>query len=331
MFYDFFQNTQIFSVKKGFEPVSPNEAIVRFQNRNEIKAFFSKALKNSTNYKALKNILENFTPSYCSRSRKNKPTISESDRLQALFAEINNGNAVVVLKNDLLNPTHAQESRSNDEELSHVEKPDFKSILNQQTKHIKNVLSRILHAEYQILENVFSYNEKSTGTVPVTLDLTSVQEHSTGWKKWDDPLEIATLGAFKNVAAYSMATFFGISNSIKAAAVIGANTELISAEFCVSGKSIVTRKWYGSYAIRYNIKTLSLEIPWIKYDGSGPEERNLIELKRKDRLMFINKKIYRHPEQMIPPFQSMDEFIADYKKGLTLPEYDVHTPIILSK
>lgn len=202
--------------------------------------------------------------------------------------------------------------------------------LYRQAKHMKNVLSKLFHADYSILENVYSYDDNSTGFVPATVDLASIQEHSTGWKKWDDPFEIAALGAFKNVAAYHSASFLGLSSSIKAAAVIGANTQLISAEYLVSGKSIITQKWYGSYAIRYNIKMLSMEVPWIKYKGSGPEERRIVELKRKDRLMFINNKLYNHPEQMIPPFQSMDKYLANYRKGLKLPKHDVSTPFILN-
>jgi hypothetical protein len=295
MLYDFFQDTQKFSVKKGFEPVSPNEAIVRFQNRNEIEAFFRKAMRAGTNFQAMKNISKNFTPSYCCRSQKNKTTPSDSDRLQALYSEINNGNAVVVLKNDLLKPTLPPYSQSNEGAQASFEEPDFISVLNRQAQQMKKVLSKLLHADYHILENVFSYDENSTGYVPGTLDLASIQGHSTGWKKWDDPFEIAALGAFKNAAAYSLASFLGLSNSIKAAAVIGANTELISAEYLVSGKSIIAKKWYGSYAIRYNIRTLNMEVAWIKYKGSGPEERRIVELKRKDRLMFINNRLYNYP------------------------------------
>jgi hypothetical protein len=73
-----------------------------------------------------------------------------------------------------------------------------------------------------------------------------------------------------------------------------------------------------------------MEVAWIKYKGSGPEERRIVELKRKDRLMFINNRLYNYPEQMIPPFQSMDEYLANYRKGLTLPGHDVSTPINLS-
>ena len=64
-----------------------------------------------------------------------------------------------------------------------------------------------------------------------------------------------------------------------------------------------------------------------QFKGCGPEERTLVELKRKDRLMFHNKPVYNHPEVIIPPFMPMEIFLAEYKGKITPPEYDVYNPI----
>ena len=56
MRYDFFHNSQWFSVKKGTEPIAYNEAIVKFQGINEIEAFFNSAMRNATDCRAVHNI-----------------------------------------------------------------------------------------------------------------------------------------------------------------------------------------------------------------------------------------------------------------------------------
>jgi hypothetical protein len=331
MYYDFFQNSQRFSVKRGSEPISYDEAIVRFYDIKEIQSFFNSAMRNHTDCRAVHNIAKDFIPSNCCRPRKNRPLQSNNDRFQSLYSEISGGNVNVVLKSDNLKTAHPKNESISETGTTNFEKLDFLSVLNKQAKELKAAFSKIVHADYSILENVYYFDEHSTDYAPVTLDLSSVQEHSTGWKKWDDPFEISALGAFKAAASYTATSFLGLSESIKAAVVLGSQTELISAEYYVTGKSILRKKWYGSYAIRYNIRTLHLEVPWIKYKGSGPSERTLVELKRKDRLVFAGNKIYNHPETMIPPFHSMDKFIADYKNGLVLPDHDTNKPIILSK
>ena len=132
---------------------------------------------------------------------------------------------------------------------------------------------------------------------------------------------------FKTLATYRVAAFLKLSNDIRTAAVLGSQSELVTAQYFVTGKSIVCKKWYGSYAIRYNLRSRCFEVPWVKYRGCGPEERILVELRRKDRLVFYKKPIYNHPEVIIPPFIPMDQFLCDYKKGFPLPEHDVYKPI----
>jgi hypothetical protein len=113
-------------------------------------------------------------------------------------------------------------------------------------------------------------------------------------------------------------------------ALAGSQTELTSAQYLVTAKSIIIKKWYGSYAVRYNLGTLGFEIPWVKYIGCGAEERMIVELKRKDRLMFHTKQIYNHPEVLIPPFILMEQFLSDYQNNFTPPEHDVTIPIQIS-
>ena len=111
--------------------------------------------------------------------------------------------------------------------------------------------------------------------------------------------------------------------------LLGAQTELISEEYLVTGKSVIQKKWYGSYAIRFNLRTLTTEVPWVKFKACGPEERVLIELKRKDRFVFAKKPVYYHQEVLIPPFILMEEFLSDYEKGFVPPEYDIEKPIMI--
>lgn len=138
------------------------------------------------------------------------------------------------------------------------------------------------------------------------------------------------LGAFKAVVAFKATAFLNLNKRIIASAIGGSKLELISAEYLVTGKTIALRRWYGSYAIRFNLRTLSLEVPWVKFKKCGPEERWLVELKRRDRLRFHKRPIYNHPEVMIPPFFSMEKFLSDHKKGFSLPEHDVNKPIKIS-
>lgn len=164
--------------------------------------------------------------------------------------------------------------------------------------------------------------------MPGVIDTSSVKEHSTGWKSWEHPFEIAALGAFKNAVMFHATTFLNMSNSIRFAAMAGASTELVSAQYCVTGKSVITKPWYGSFAVRYNIKAQSWEVPWVKFKGCGPEKRRMVELKRKDRLVFSNNPIpYSTKEdQIIPPFSLMEKFLSDYQIGFHFPEHNINKP-----
>ncbi len=222
---------------------------------------------------------------------------------------------------------HKNEETVKGDDKNFFDKFDFIEFAKEQANHLKKIYSKMVLADYPILEQVFNYDENSTGAVPAIIDQSSVKEHSTGWNSWDDPFEISALGLFKAFATYKVSKFLNLSDNIMMIALAGSQTELVSAKYFVTGKSINIKRWYGSYAVRYNLRTLKFEVPWVKFRGCGLEERMLVELKRKDRLMFHKKPIYNHPEVNIPPFISMDQFLSDYGKKFTPPEYDIQKPI----
>lgn len=332
MLGEFIKDAQKFSIKKSVEALKPDEAIVKFKDSRGIQTFFNDAMKNKMNSDSIQRMAGSIAPSYIRRSLKSPPPLSERERLDFLFSEIAKGNANVVLRNDTfyLEPKKSSPPPPKDEEKGFFKNIDFAKIAERQVNHLKKIYSKMVHTGYSMLEKVYHYDENSTGPVPGVVDTSSVQKHSTGWKSWDNPFEIASLGAFKAAFTYSAGAFLKLSASIKAAAIVGSQTELVSAQYSVTAKTVVTKKWYGSYAMRFNFLTLTIEIPWIKFDGCGPEEKRIVELKRKDRLVFHNKPIYNHPEVIIPPSISMDKYLADYKNSFSLPEHDVNKPIKVS-
>ena len=328
MHTEFVKNTRKFGVKRSIESIHANEAIVKFENSSEMQAFFEDSMRNVANLRAIRSIADDIAPSYIRRSLRSAPPLSEQQRLDYLFSEIDKGQAYVVLKNNQLESvSKAKKPKQATKEQDFFERLNLYQFTGNQVDQLKNIFSKIVHADYSILETVFTYNEDTVENIPVVIDPSSVNEHSSGWTSWDKPFEIAVLGAFKAVATYHVAAFLNISNSIRAAALTGSQTELVSAQYNVTGKSIVRKKWYGSYAIRYNLKKLSWEIPWVKFKGCGPEERVLVELKREDRLMFHKKPVYNHNAQIIPPFMSMEKYLSAYRNGLPMPEHDVNKPI----
>jgi hypothetical protein len=113
----------------------------------------------------------------------------------------------------------------------------------------------------------------------------------------------AEQGAFKSAAAFHLGSFLGWNNKIIAAAMLGSQAELLTGQYCITGKSILGKPWYGSYAISYNISSRCWEIPCIRFKGTGPYERILVELTRKDRLLMHSKAVYEHANTIIPPFK----------------------------
>lgn len=320
MFYEFIVNTQKYCVKTGSDKIGSDEAIIKFEHKRQIQAFFGNAIKYGNNSTSIQRIAQDVAAPYC--CSKNAPKRPDRDLLQNLYSDIDSGKLAVVLKSSILKVNDAE---IKNDAIDGSFNLDLLASAKKYSNHIKLACSKFVHSEYHILEKVIHFNEDSVG-VPVVIDPTSVQVHETGWKAWDNPIEIAALGALKAAFVFRAGEFLNFSKSVLAAAMIGAQIELVSGQYYVTGKSILCKKWFGSYAVRFNLKTLSFEIPWIKFKKCGPPERILVELNRKDRLSRHNKLLYNHPEILIQPFVKVEKFIADCKNGFAPPEHDVIEP-----
>lgn len=297
---------------------------------NEIQTFFDNAMKNRFNSAAIQRIAKDVAPSYCCRSIKHRRLPSAQERLEILYSEIEKGRARVVLINDSLKAAHKQNVpvEKNDKNLS--EKLDFFEFLKNQLNHLKKIYSNIIHADYHFLDKIIHVDEYTTA-VPVIIDPSSIKEHSTGWKDWDDPFEIGMFGALKASVIFNLAVATKLNNSAFMAAAAGYVSEGVKCQYKMTGKSIACKQWYGSYCIRFNIKAWYYEIAWIKYDKSGPNERILVELNRADRVMKEKNELFKLGPKLIQPLITMEEFLSNYKNIFVPPEHDVNTPISLNK
>lgn len=309
----FYNGTQKFSVKRASDTVCSDEAVVHFKDRPEIQTFFDKAVQSRISLSVIQQIAKDIAPTFCRPHINSRPQLTTQERMDHLFSELDKGKVRVVLKNEALKPAQKKSpSPKEKNEKGFLERIDFKSFIDKEVMHLKKIFSKMMHANYSIILKEYHFDKNSTEYAPYVIDTNSVKTHSTGWTSWDDPFEIAVFGAFKNLAVYQISEFIKLSNTGRIAAGIGANTELISAQYLATGKSIICKAWYGSYAIRFNLKTCSLEIPWIRFDGCGAEERMLVELKRKDRIQYFKQPFYTTSgEIFIPPFSSMDTFITN--------------------
>jgi hypothetical protein len=197
--------------------------------------------------------------------------------------------------------------------------------------HLGKVYSKMVHADYHFLEKIVHVDENTTDAVPVIIDPASIKEHSTGWKDWDDPFEYSMFGALKALVIFNLATATKLSNNAFMAAAAGYVSEGVKCQYNMTGKSIRCKQWFGSYCIRFNMKTWDYELAWIKYNSSGQNERILIELNRSDRVVKENNVLFKLGPKLIPPLITMEEFLSDHKKGLAPPEHDVNSPISLNK
>jgi hypothetical protein len=105
-------------------------------------------------------------PSYCCRSIKHKRVHSDQELLKILYSQIENGDARVVLINDGLKAAHKQNVPIEKDEKNLSEKFDFIDFAERQAIYLNKVFSKMVHADYPILEKVFHYDENSTGAVP---------------------------------------------------------------------------------------------------------------------------------------------------------------------
>jgi hypothetical protein len=323
MLREFTVDTQKFTIKTCFDRPCLDEAKIRFESREQAQAFFAHALQFGGNSKHIRQIAKNVATSYC--PTKNAPKPTDNDFLQNMISDIASGKLSILLKNVGLKRSSAAPDISGKDVPFNF---DFLQLARNYSNDIKAACRRLVNREYHILEKVFHFEEGADSTLRI-VDTGSVKVHETGWRSWDNPFEIAVLGAFKAAVVFHAGEFLNLSKSIVAAALIGSQTEFVSGQYFVTGKSVNCKNWYGSYAIRFNLRTFSLEIPWIKFNKCGPVERMLVELKRKDRLVMLDKSLYNHPEMLISPFIPMEQFLSDYKKGFAPPEHDVNKPIRL--
>ena len=326
----FYKNTHQFSVKKTIEPLLPDEAIIQFRNKQEIHNFFSNATKTQMNLPAIQQIAEDISPTFSQRHLKNQPQLSNQERMDFLFSELEKGNARVILKNESIKTKpETTTSPKNEYKNNTLFNFDITKFVKNQVEHLKKVYAKIIPADFSLIETVYQYDENSSGPVPITLDLSTIEEHSTGWKDWDDPFEYGMLGVAKALLVFDLAMATKLSQSKFLAAASGYILEGIKCQYNIVGKSIICRKWYGSFSIRFNLKSWQPEIAWVKYKHSGQNERLLFDLKRADRMLKDKKVLFTLPANDICPVLSGDDLLTEYKKGVVPPEKNVTKPIPL--
>lgn len=252
------------------------------------------------------------------------------ERLKILYSQIENGRARVVLINNSLKAAHKQNVPIEKNDKNLFKKFDFFEFLKNQVNHLKKIYSNIIHTNYHFLDKIVHVDEYTTA-VPVIIDPSSIKEHSTGWKDWDDPFEIGMFGALKASIIFNLAVATKLNKSAFMAAAAGYISEGVKCQYKMTGKSITCRQWYGSYCIRFNIKEWYYEIAWIKYNKSGSNERILVELNRADRVLKENNELFKLGPKLIKPFITMEEFLSNYKNSFVPPEYNVNTPISLNR
>lgn len=325
-----YKNTQQFSVKRAMDPLCPDEAVVQFHNRQEIETFFNNAAKNQANIPSLHRIAEHIAPKYCRRHVNSRPQLTIQERMDYLLMEVGTGNAKVVLKEPALKPiqeTKDLQKKQDKNDFFHF--LDIREIVNTHLKQLKKAYSKIVPADFSFLETTYQYDENSTGAVPVILDLNSIKEHSTGWKDWDNPFEYGMLGVAKALVVFDLALAMKLGSSKFFAAAAGFILEGVKCQYNITGNSILCRRWYGAFSIRFNLKLWQPEIAWVKYQNSGENERMLFEIKRADRVLKDTNVLYTAPAESIVPFLSGENLISEYKKGIIPPESNVTTPIPL--
>ena len=196
MFSDFIKDTQRFCVIKNSEKNSQSEGLeIKFQNRHEIQNFFENTMKDTANRYLIPKIAQYFYPSFCCRSSKPRPQPSIQQCLENLFANIEAGNLSVIFKKNNLfleqNKLNQFEDRMKD--LVNDSYVDFKKFAEGCSKKIVELFSKLYHADYYIFEKVFHCDENTIGPIPAIIDVSSIKDHSTGWRTWDDPFELSVL------------------------------------------------------------------------------------------------------------------------------------------
>jgi len=299
---EFLCRTMRYDLRTRLERPLPGELRIGFENRAQIDRFFSEAQRDRSQVAHLEEIAR----------RVMSPSVQCLDPISNLTREIECGNVSLVLKSIPYVSERPEESRA-----SYMD--PFSQFVRDAADRLGQTLEKIRISEFSILERTFEYTKDSPST-PMIIDTSSAMEHTTNWRSWDSPFEISLLGAFKGVVAFHAAHFVGLGNSSIAAAAFGARSELISMQYCVRGRSVIRRPWYGAYALRFNLKRRDWEIPWVRFDGCGTSERALVELTRQDRVMNMSRIIFTGEEQLVRPYMYMNDYLDEYKRGLILPE-----------
>ena len=321
-------------IRHSFEPMRPDEIGIRFSNRGEIDAFFHKVMKDPLNRKIIQQNARTMVPPSCSRSQKSRHSVKSQDPVERLITNVADGNAAVVIKIPALQKSREDSGRREEGKSvsSFLEKSDILKAVKKRVVDLRRIYSRIVNSDYYILDQVTNIPDDSIpGTELVSIDPMTVEEHTTGWRDWGDPFEVNLFGVLKTMVTFNVAKLMKLGDSAFLAAAAGYLNEDINCQYNIVGKSIITRSWYGSYCIRFNLKTWDYELAWVKYNGSGPEERVLVELTRTDRIVKQTNVLFTGSPILQTPTVPMDKFLADYRKGFPPPDHDILGPIRLNK
>ena len=324
---EFVRNNSRFKIKGSLDIDGIDEATIDFKDIIGIKRFLSEAKLEESDFdfiRQINRVTDTTSRRYCRiKSPENIPAHPSE-----LCRSIKSRKLSVVAKDRSLSLEellYQDAGHFNGNEV--VESLGLEAIAQKCARQLAKVYNKITIPDIYIFEKTIRIEEGKSTLIPIVVDPTTIQLHTTGWKSWDDPFNILAFGALKGVVAFNVAHFLKLSESQTTSLVLGAQSDLLSGQYLVSGKSIIQRKWYGTFALRYNVKSGYWEIPWVKYEKSGAPERTLIELTRKDRIVFHKKVIREYPEMLLPPFQTMSDFLSKVKEEVTPPETDVARPI----
>lgn len=333
MLREFSKGTERFAVKTPLDPKCRNEAKILFGGKAEVQKFFRRAMKDTITEATIHRIAKDVAPSFC-RPRRYQKAVPAEENFQRFCSDIHAGKLKIMLKHgNIFRDKNAPEfcAEGGNPEVQPIFS-DFRHIVEDSVKKLKRLYSRIVNADYYVLEEIIRVPEDLPYKVGlVTVDTTSMQTHDTGWKDWDHPFECGMFGALKALVVFDLTAALKLGNSAFLAAAAAYISEGVKCQYKMIGKSIICKPWYGSYCVRFNLKTWVWEIAWIKYKGSGKAERILIELNRADRVVKNKEVLFTASAQLFPPFVKMEEFLADYREGFVPPEKNILRSIRLNR
>jgi hypothetical protein len=327
MYTEFINRTQRYQVKRCHDRTEKDEALIRFEDKNQIRSFFNSALNDPFYGKNITRIARDFTPRFIATKPQKKP--SEETLLERLYTEIFAGRLNVVIKNSALKSAHeSTTSVNNDEETR--EKYDLMQSARGVMERLRKVYSTISCDGFLAIDIVYNVKDDyPNGSVIVKFDPTSVQDHSTEWMDWDKPFEIKLFGGFKALVGFKAGSVLGLGGSSTLAFYSGYASENIKMQYKMTGKSMIGRQWNGSYCLRFNVRRWTREIAWVKYEDSGPDQRYMIELNRAERVVKDNLVLYEKAPMLVKPFTTVEKFLSELESTFQPPEHDINKPIPL--